>query len=86
MVKELPMLKACAVLHDRTTSFFDEGYMLMHEYNTPSLYVARLRHHYNGNEVTITGFPTENWFQQKINGRVVINHQQICAHDTMHQS
>lgn len=75
------MLKACAVLRDRTTSFFDEGYMLMHEYNTPSLYVARLRHHYNGNEVTITGYPTENWFQQKINGRVVIKRQQICAHE-----
>ena len=81
MVKELPMLKACAVLHDRAASFLDEGYMLMHEYNTPELYVARLRHHYNGNEVTITGFPTENWFQQKNNGRVVINHQQICNHE-----
>ncbi len=81
MGENRPMLKACAVLHDRAASFLDEGYMLMHEYNTPTLYVARLRHHYNGNEVTITGFPTENWFQQKNNGRVVINHQQICAHE-----
>lgn len=81
MDKPKVQLKACTVLHDRAVSFFDEGYMLMHEYNTPSLYVARLRHHYNGNEVTITGFPTENWFQQKVNGRVVISHQQICAHE-----
>lgn len=81
MIKELPFLKECAVLHDRAVSFLDEGYMLMHEYNTPTLYVARLRHHYNGNEITIAGVPTENWFQQKINGRVVINHQQICNHE-----
>lgn len=81
MDKKQIQIKECAVLHDRAISFLGEGYMLMHEHNTPTLYVARLRHHFNGNEVTITGFPTENWFQQKVNGRTVITHQQICTHE-----
>lgn len=73
-----PMSKECAVLRDRTLSFVSEGYIVRVMYNTPTLFVSRLVHQYNGNEITITGFPSENWYQQKMNGREVISHAPIC--------
>lgn len=73
-----PMSKECAVLRDRALSFVNEGYVIRVMYNTPTLFVSRLVHQYNGNEITITGFPRENWYQQKMNGREVIAHAPIC--------
>lgn len=74
---ERPKLKACAVLEDRTRSFVNDGYIIRVMYSTPTLFVSRLRHRTNGNEITISGSPINNWYQQKTNGKFTVIHDKI---------
>lgn len=69
--------KECAALKSRTLSLVDEGYACVVYWCKPELFLARLRHHHNGNEIVISGVPCQNYFSQTRNGRKVIDKQPI---------
>lgn len=69
--------KECVVLRNRTLTLCAEGYMCVVYWNTPELFLARLRHRHNGNEIVISGVPCQNYFSQTRNGQKVIDKQPI---------
>jgi len=70
---------ASAILMERVRSFEQDGYVQRVRYITPSLAVLTLKHKYNGNVVQIKAYPDQNYFQQYLNGKIVIKHQKILA-------
>lgn len=65
------------ILRSRALSLVDEGYTLMIYYNTPALFLAKLKHARNGNTIIIRARPSQNRFTQLTNNKAVIENQPI---------